>query len=92
MISGLTWILPEAIKFDGLGILACRRGRALQPDLPRDNFLQRQLHLWGDVADQRHRAALAHAVNGGGDGFVAAHGFKHHVGAEAAGLIRGFPG
>ena len=53
---------PAREQLDARRVFARRRAGALQPDLPRHHRLQRQLDLGRDVADQRHRAALAHAT------------------------------
>src|SRR5580704_9782970 len=88
--QGLHLDLATRHQVDGFGIFARRRSAPLQPDLARYDFLQRQFYFRRDVADQGDGAALAHAVNGGCDGFVPAHGFKHNIGAHPAGLLQYF--
>ena len=70
VMSGATEI-ARAMQSIACGYSPRGRARALQANLARHHFLQRQLDFGRDVADQRHRAAFAHAVDGGCDGRVA---------------------
>ena len=63
VMSGLTRIAPVRISSMASGYSPDEAARALQPDLPADHLLQRQLNFGRDVADQRHRPALADAVD-----------------------------
>ena len=47
--QGSDFDLAARHQLDGLGIFACRRGAALQPDLAGHHFLQRQSRLFGAI-------------------------------------------
>ena len=72
-------------QFDGAGIFAGRGAGALQANLAGDNFLQREIYVGSDVADEDDRAAFASGVDGGGNGFGAADAFQGDVDALIAG-------
>ncbi len=74
-------------EFDGARVFAGGSARTLQADLASDDFLQRKGDFRRDIANERDRATFADAVDGGGDGFVAAHSFNGQVHTGAGGAI-----
>ena len=59
----------------GLRIFSGRAARALQTNLTSDDFLQREIYVWRDVADEDDGSAFADGIDGGGDSFIAANTF-----------------
>src|SRR4029077_9412942 len=72
---------------DGLRIFAGGGAGALQADLARDDFLEREGYVGGDVADEDDGAALASCVDRSGDGFVAADTFESDVNSFVVGAL-----
>ena len=79
-------------QVDTLGVFAGRGTGALQPDLPGDHLLQRQVDLGAEVADQGNGATLADSGDRGLDRRGHSHGFEHCVGAASAGAGAYFGG
>ena len=87
-MSGFTLIVPEAINSIARGYSPGRSAGALQADLTRNDFLQRQIYVGGDVANEDDSSAFAGGVDGGGDGFSAADTFKRNVYALIGGELQ----
>jgi len=74
-------------EFDGAGIFAGRCAGALQADLARDDFLQREIDVRSDVSDEDDGAAFAGGVDGSDDGFGPADTFEGDVDALIVGEL-----
>ena len=59
----------------------------MQPNLARDNFLQRKIDVRRDVANEDDGAAFASGVDRSGDSFVAANAFESDVDAFVVGAL-----
>src|SRR5215467_14036703 len=77
--------LSGSHQFYGARILTGGCTGALQANLTRDDFLQREVHVGCDIADEDDRAAFASGVNGCSDRFGTANAFERHVDALIVG-------
>jgi len=76
--------------FDSLWIFSGRSAGALQANLPRDDFLQRQIHVLLNIPNENHSSAFADCVNRSGDGFVTTDTLDGDIHAFVAGAIENF--
>src|SRR5438445_13708261 len=80
-----TLSLHDALPISSGRVLARRRTRALQPDLPRHHRLKWQLDIRSNVADQRYGPAFTHRGDRGLDRVGRADGFERGIRAGATG-------